>query len=977
MAIRLSGTPQQQKAPFSAFDTSSNFQSGLVDVGRAIKSVGAGQRRVEEKAKREAEEAEREAQAAKVELERKTKASQNLLAKETELVFAEQVNAIKVDLTEAIKFGDFPRIQAAQKKLDALDPNSSGYNVNNFLPKNHRSELTDESVIREAYITNRKLWSDVNTSLKVERINAENYTRANSVIDGNTATSIEYLDKYRKEGASNEVLLSTINSLVINNPRYASARESTSLGTARTNFEASNKQLIVDLIMNQFEHESFLSADDLDSRMETISGILKDPALREAGIIFDPSEEEAITKAYTDKRAQATDKGYQKEQLKLGLDLVDSQLGLAMDAETITAEDLYGIQKKLATLSQLDRSAFSTSQLAKFNSMSQLVDMFVPDIEAINTARAGLSSAVDARERDYFQSMLDAAVNDDPLAYQILQYMTKLPEAKKTTVATALKDFFGSNFTELQLGDTEQGMLSDWVTKNLSVLRNVGENPRSIGLLSPAHAELVKKAMQGDKNAYHQAAKIYSEFVKNSPDLANVAPPNFYVTQQETPTTSLGNEDTFVNAVMTNVVLNGSSNTLSHATHVLNQGDVKPLEVLRYRSEQLAAEILHSSGGNQEAAEQAVSTLVEKYKFGLEADDVTDNLFTSIQAVNAELDTDEVGEQLTLLMLTDVYALSTDPSRKAFYETVMKGFIETNKTELLKTDSPKKQHKIIRDKLFEETNVFPYVAALGNGGVVELPTELNNYIDPAKDRAGFFTRFVDPVIRVLSDGKESVENVGTVYTTAALLEMFDQNPSLNINQILKDIGESVSPSVIEGIARIRTSYSGLSGSEATALPLDSKDERAKLRRRDALRTRRALIRGLTELTVDEKPLLKISTELMPNEAGFLEKVAVMNVLTRGGKYEPLARSATDRRPITAPLSKVIPIVENTIPRITSFMQGVGDDTGNVDAELKANYLLQLFGIERANIARLTHKVHEQTYNKELMAEDREAPIWRY
>ena len=48
MAIRLSGTPQQQKAPFSAFDTSSNFQSGLVDVGRAIKSVGAGQRRVEE-----------------------------------------------------------------------------------------------------------------------------------------------------------------------------------------------------------------------------------------------------------------------------------------------------------------------------------------------------------------------------------------------------------------------------------------------------------------------------------------------------------------------------------------------------------------------------------------------------------------------------------------------------------------------------------------------------------------------------------------------------------------------------------------------------------------------------------------------------------------------------------------------------------------------------------------------------------------
>jgi len=168
MAIKLSGTPQQQKAPFSAFDTSSNFKSGLVDVGQAIRQVGAGQRLVEERA-------ERTAADAKNELERKKSLSQSILASELEASYVEQVNQGVLESTRASKLGDSKASEAATKALKALNPSDPNFNINAYATGSEK--LTDANTLRKALVNFRKAYSSGNTKAETERINSSLYSR--------------------------------------------------------------------------------------------------------------------------------------------------------------------------------------------------------------------------------------------------------------------------------------------------------------------------------------------------------------------------------------------------------------------------------------------------------------------------------------------------------------------------------------------------------------------------------------------------------------------------------------------------------------------------------------------------------------------------------------------------------------------------------------------------------------------------------
>jgi len=974
MAIQLPGTPQQQKASFSAFDTSSNFKSGLTDVGQALRDVGAGQRRMKERQELEAERDRRDAEVAQNELDRKEKSSQGMLGQESELVYGEKLGNIEVAINEAFNTGNFTAINENIKQLKALDPKSQSFSINDHLPQNHRSEIDNEEVKRRSILNYQKAWNRLNTSIRVKRVTSETSSRTLTYLDKNTQATVNFLDKYRDEGAPNEALTASVYE-IIEDPMHLPIREATSLGTPRGSFDGSLKQMVLDRLMNQFENTGVLSKDEVDSRMEAIRDIITDKRLLDAGIVFDGADEEAISNAYNKKRTEIINPEYQKEKITLGLSNINSQLAGIMNLDILKPENLNSVVKEISTLRSFDESSFSPTQVAKLESVARLAAMFMPDVVDVEAAQAGLASASTADERAYFQSQLNA--QDEPaLAYQLFQYMAKLPEARGTTVATALKDFFGPDFAQLLPSATEQSMLSDWINKNLKAVRNVGDNPRALGRLSPRHADLVKRAAQGDKSSRYEVEKLYKDFVSTHPDLASVAAPDFYVTQQETATSTIGDITTFRQAIETNVDLNGAKNTLSHAAFKLNQGDNTPLEVLRYRAEQVFAETLFSSGGDRKQASSVMSTLVTNYKSGLEADTITDGLYSAIVIQNSKFDIDQEGERISLIALASVHENSSEASRVEYYNTMLKGYINKHKDHLIKLDDPEKQHKFIRDEVFKDNNVFPHVAALGNGGLVEIPVELNKYINPKKDRAGVLARAVDPAIALFSD-QESTENVGTVYSTAAMLEFFEQNPSLNIDQILREIEKSVSPKVHESIGLIRKDYSGLSGSRAMPVPLDSTDVKAVKKRFADLRTKRALIKGLTQSTIDGSPLLKISTVVQQNEAGFLQKVAVMNVINSDGIYEPLARSDEDRRPITASIPKLTAIVDNVMPRITSFLKGAGDDTGNVDAELFGSYVPQLLGAERPLLSRLTHKVHEQTYNKEQQQENRLVPIWQY
>ena len=150
MAIRLSGTPQQQKASFSAFDTSSGFQSGLTQVGQSLQQAGAGQARVEKRAEVEAARAEVEATRVKDELKRKSDAAQDLA-----IFGATSGLSVKMDdtfdrLQVAINSGDVDGTLKLQKELDSYD--LSNLNLNDHRAQGTVTEITDQSKIQKANI---------------------------------------------------------------------------------------------------------------------------------------------------------------------------------------------------------------------------------------------------------------------------------------------------------------------------------------------------------------------------------------------------------------------------------------------------------------------------------------------------------------------------------------------------------------------------------------------------------------------------------------------------------------------------------------------------------------------------------------------------------------------------------------------------------------------------------------------------------
>jgi len=200
-------------------------------------------------------------------------------------------------------------------------------------------------------------------------------------------------------GVANEALLGELYK-VVDDPLYVPVREGTSIGTARDAFDSSTRQGMIDRIMNQFENDAVLSAEQVQSRMGAVREILADPKFKQAGIIFNAGEEEKIEEAFRTKLEQVSNVSYQKQQAQIASANVSGALSLALDADVITRQTMYNAVKPLEAV---DTSVLTSSQLVKHQSQVSLAEMFLE--------------------------------GDEPLAYGILQSMANKPIADKTSLA--------------------------------------------------------------------------------------------------------------------------------------------------------------------------------------------------------------------------------------------------------------------------------------------------------------------------------------------------------------------------------------------------------------------------------------------------------------------------------------------------------------------------------------------------------------
>jgi hypothetical protein len=498
------------------------------------------------------------------------------------------------------------------------------------------------------------------------------------------------------------------------------------------------------------------------------------------------------------------------------------------------------------------------------------------------------------------------------------------------------------------------------------LLRDVGDNPTNIRVLSPELNELVKKAQSGDKEAWLLAENAYKDFVNSSPDLKSEAPPMFYTTRVELPT-KMGNEETYVKGTTTNVVSNGPYNTISHASHRLAQGDISNAELLRYRVEMASAEAVLRSGAvtlaqQENVANDAALEMVALYKSGGEPSKQVDDLVEIIKAQDNKYERDDSGNVISILSLASTHTDTLDPSQEEFYNQIFRGAVKLNLGTLLKKDDPEEQHALIRDLFFgtKVRDVFPLVAASESGSLIEIPQELNHYIDEAKDRTGFFGRLYYGVPKMFSSEKESIKTVSSVYTGAAFAEFIDQYPSLNVEKIYRDIealaraelgddSEEESPSWTAGPDYVSDVFIGYKS------PSEGANQK---------RTYRAMLRKMMNVQVKDKPVLKLVTEIHKDEDGNPQKVAVMKILNSKLKYITLPISETDNRPIAVPVSKITAVVDKIMPTLTDFRP-----TDLIGAN--PYFWVQLVNNEEGMLYNQAYEAHDKMYGAttEITEED--------
>ncbi|BAQ92451.1 hypothetical protein [uncultured Mediterranean phage uvMED] len=120
----ITPTPKQQKAQFSAFDTTSRYRSGLRDVGQALTSLGQS------------------AQAYSANVKQKEREAQNIGARKADAEREVQYNGKLNELNTAVENGaDRKVIEGLQNEVLAIRDAP----LSDYLPKDSPVELTDEA----------------------------------------------------------------------------------------------------------------------------------------------------------------------------------------------------------------------------------------------------------------------------------------------------------------------------------------------------------------------------------------------------------------------------------------------------------------------------------------------------------------------------------------------------------------------------------------------------------------------------------------------------------------------------------------------------------------------------------------------------------------------------------------------------------------------------------------------------------------
>ena len=905
MAIKLSGTPQQQKAPFSAFDTSSGFQSGLTQVGQALQQAGAGQARI--------------AQRAEVDLKRKSNAAQELAVYGSRSNLSSKIKSAADEVSLYTNTGDLDKLRAAQDNFNSLE--FSLDQLNNNRPEGTVTSITESDYSTKALIDLKNEYERNKRKLDRELAEKDLLKSQVEVLEV-LEQSVLKNNRDNKKGNTGDQILEIVDSSA-NNDMLRIAYDGATIGQGQTAFRNSERSSIMSLIEHQFVEGVPLTIDELNDRRDAIDQVFEQYGER---FEFDASDLAKYNKLYKEKKEEIENPEYQKELAKTNLDYADSSLSLVADQGQITTQDAY---KLISTISAIPDSYLTSSQLIKKQSLLSFALFFDPE--------------------DY---------NSEPVAYQMLEVLALQPKDSRQSVADLIKTMSGSNVDGLKLQPTEQNRLNDWFDARLRDLNNVVESPENIGLLSPFHSDLLKKVKNGDSFAYSNLEREYKSFVDSNPNIKGV-PNVFYIEQTSFPTGSLGAVETAVASVKANITTNELDNVITNANFRLERGDLTAMELLNYTAQKMAATRMSMMGADSSTesqravlAEQVqgdLESFFSYYKAGTEVSTEVNAIYSDLVARSNKNDMDEYEDALPLLNQKALLQNLGLNSRANLLDTIFKGFIQKD-LNLLNDKNDKERYEHIRTEMRKQDLLIPKVARSESGALIQVPNALAGHISDDLHEDGIFKTVSGYSIlkRKLGD-QETLGNVAFMYAAAGLNQMFDQyKDEINLREFYSDIeGRIPNDRSIAG----PTTFTNLGAMPARTDEQVQEDQDAE-----------AWVTGVMNNTDEAgRPLARFGEpEMVTMPDGSQQLRAPFLILTTNNDY---VKVATDDGFMGFNVNQSVRTVEKVMPSIVDFFNNFMDpDTSFVSGF--SYYARNILGVNEGALQKRVDEQHGIQYRGE-------------
>lgn len=776
MAIRLNTqTAQQQKAPFSAFDTTSSYQSGLSGVAEGISKVGQAAFNIQ-----------------KVMANQKTQA-QKLLASEAATNYEIQLDEVSKNLDAAYRSGDVSEINRYSKQFDALEkPNFS-----DFLSDTAGGGIEDTNVLAPYQQEAFKQWSRLNNTRKLKENSYKISKNSKDFLSANKSNVVTAITQ-NPTGLSAENFNTLLKGLNPTTNVYQILVDGQPNDQTREAFKQDARSSVLAAIKHQLKTAS--SPSELLSRKEQ-SDVFLEAHAQSYG--FTPNQALDLEELYASRLKAVSDTTYLKKEAEKEYGSVVSSYDNFWNLTK--ASDVYEAASDLEVrvIRAKDNPYILEKHADKIAEMEEVLSMFIPEVDSEGNPTTD-SSIVDRLARRLILNTPDKRPSFADFR-QIVDENQSLSDSAVTAIQKYINNRIGIAERGIADGDlTSLGALYPELQKHVS-----SGDTDSARLYYQEHIlpELTAKGL--DAGLYGEAGgniKLPPMFwfgTKNPAFPVNeVAASTSIVLDLLTKNT--GYEGAFIDGAMS-VIGNPKSpsdmrltyQVAAAAARAAKMGD-NPQDVIE--TSLTFAKLAHDNKDNQEVEDIYNSLMLEEDVGGITGVDILD----IVQKINQLKGSNRAGEA-------------------AYFESQLRGQIVDG---LFKGKTLEDIKEDIQ--AHEDQYVRPYMGSLretreGQTTYIH-PDVYNENVDPSYERAGLFGSFLNPIRELpIFGGKTGGKRVAE-YSIAAVTAYAAKNFNLsNLEGFLKDTSYGISefPTAPTDVS-IR--YTGMSGATAAPAKTVSREE---------------------------------------------------------------------------------------------------------------------------------------------------------